>query len=98
MEDVTTTKLMLCLLFHERPRSKAASWLEFSNQSNGLVPAGCKVMDRVPWGISDEAEDTTRDSKFNEGKRPLKMEENDETTERMKQRLFLVIKHSKLDK
>lgn len=55
-------------------------------------------MDWVPWGISDEAEDTTRDSKLNEGKRPLKMEENDETTERMKQRLFLVIKHSKLDK
>lgn len=48
------------MLLSKRPRRKAANWLEFSSQSNGLVPAGCKVMDRVPWEISDEAEDTRR--------------------------------------
>lgn len=59
---------MLCLLLAKRPRSEAANWLEFSSRSNGLVPAGCKVMDRVPWGLSDEADDTTRGSKSNEEK------------------------------
>ena len=88
------TKLMLCLPFAKGPRSKAASWLEFSNQSNGLVPAGFKVMDWVPRGLSDEAEDTTRGSKFNEEKGPLKMEVIDNTTEMTKKGLFLVIKHS----
>lgn len=51
-------------------------------------------MDWVPWGLSDEAEDTTRGSKFNEEKGPLKMEVVDNTTEMTKKGLFLVIKHS----
>lgn len=61
---------MLCLLLAKRPRSKAANWLKFSSQSNGLVPAGCKVMDWVPWGFSDEEADATRGSKSNEEKEP----------------------------
>lgn len=87
---------MLCLLLAKRPRSEAANWLEFSSQSNGLVPAGYKVMDRVPWGLSDEAEDTTRGSKSNE-KGLFKIEaSNNTTTEMMNKGFFSVIKYSKL--
>lgn len=37
---------------------------------------------------------TTKGSKFNEEKGPLKVEVNENTTEMMKKGLFLVIKHS----
>lgn len=47
------------LALSQNAKKEGTNWLEFSSQSNGLVPARCKAMDRMSWGgISDEAEDT----------------------------------------